>query len=207
MPLNIAISKGRIFTKIRKILDASGLAPVESFEESRKLFLASEREDVKVVIVRGADVPTYVAYGAAQIGIVGKDILMEHDTGDIYELLDLGIARCRLVVAGSKNAPRIANRTRVATKYTNSTRSHFAKKSEQVEIIRLYGSMELAPLVGLADLIVDLTDTGNTLRANHLVVHEEVAKISARLIVNKAAIRLQHKPIRDVVDLLRKTVA
>ena len=205
--INIAVSKGRIFTAMQEILETSGLAPVESFEASRKLFLDSAREDIRIVIVRGADVPTYVAYGAAQIGIVGKDMLMEHDLGDVYELLDLGIARCRLVVAGSEAAPRIANRLRVATKYVNSTRNHFVRQSEQVEIIRLYGSMELAPLVGLSDLIVDLTDTGNTLRANRLVVREEVAKISARLIVNKAAIRLQHKPIHAVVDLLRKAVA
>ncbi len=204
--INIAISKGRIFEAMRTILVDSDLSPVESFERNRKLFLASKRDDVKIAIIRGTDVPTYVAYGAAQLGVVGKDILMEYDAGDIYELLDLRIACCRLVVAGPAGERNSGNRARVATKYVSSTRRHFAKKSEQVEIIKLYGSMELAPLVGLSDLIVDLTDTGSTLRANHLVVKEEVAKISARLIVNKAAMKMQREQIQNMVNLLRKAV-
>ena len=204
--IKIAISKGRVFESVQPVLAKAGLSPIESFEKSRKLILASEQSNIEIVIVRGADVPVYVAHGAAQLGIVGKDILLEYDGEDVYEPLDLGIARCRLVVAGPKDFQGDSNRIRVATKYVNSARNHFAKQSRQVEIIKLYGSMELAPIVGLADLIIDLTDTGDTLRANQLAILEEVAKISTRLIVNKVAMRLQRDSIQNVVHLLRKSV-
>ena len=181
------------------------MLPTESFEKSRKLILDSEYAGVRIIVLRGADVPTYVAYGAAEFGIVGKDVLMEYDGGGIYELLDLGIAQCRMVVAGPGTQPKVGRRVRVATKYVNSARRHFSDRGKQVEVIKLYGSMELAPLAGLADLIVDLVDTGNTLSANGLVVKENIADLSARLIVNKAAMKIRHDEIKPVVDLFKRT--
>ena len=198
--IRIAVSKGRVFETMQPLFKQMKIEVVESFEESRKLVLNTENPAVQIVIIRGMDVPTYVSYGAADLGVVGKDILMEYNSGGIYELLDLGIATCRLMVAGCAGAETKSDRIRVATKYENSAREHFARKREQVEVIKLYGSMELAPLVGLADVIVDLVDTGNTLAANGLVEREEIAKISARLIANKAAIKMRHKELASIIS-------
>ena len=162
--LTIALSKGRIFKETLPLLAAAGIEPVDDPETSRKLILDTNQHDVKLVIIRASDVPTYVGYGAADIGVAGKDVLMEHGGEGLYEPLDLGIARCRLMVAGPANAATEKSRLRIATKYVQSTRRYYADRQEQVEIIKLYGSMELAPLVGLADRIVDVVDTGNTLR-------------------------------------------
>lgn len=207
--IRIAIAKGRVFDSTQALLKRAGLG-LQSEASSRKLFLSSVHPGVEFVVVRNSDVPAFVGYGAAHLGIVGKDILMECDmVQDIYELLDLKEAICRLIVAGSKKDKKktLTERTRVATKYVHTTKQHFAKKSEQVEVIKLYGSMELAPLVGLADFIVDLSDTGKTLRENNLFVIEEVAKISARLIANRTAMRVQYKQIQVVIDLFQKALA
>ena len=161
---------------------------------------------MSLVIIRPADVPTYVEHGAADAGIAGKDVLLEYPGDALYEPLDLGIARCALMVAGRRDAPAPSGRLRVATKYVETTRRHYAARGEQVEVIRLYGSMELAPLVGLADLIVDLVDTGNTLRANGLTPIEKIADISSRFIVNKAAFKIKHTAIRGLIDELRALI-
>jgi len=212
--LTIALSKGRILEDSAPLLARLGLAPAEGLDD-RQLRLPSRDPDVQLVIVRPADVPTYVEHGAADFGIVGKDVLMEHGGEALYEPLDLGFARCRLVVAAKKgDSPHFSRkdakrrdsprRPRVATKYPEITRRHFAGRGEQVEIIKLYGSMELAPLVGLADCIVDLVDTGNTLRANGLEELETIAQISARLVVNKAAMKMKHAAIQPWLDRFRK---
>jgi len=206
-PLRIALSKGRILEQSLPLLAAAGIAPLESPDCSRKLILATSREDVELVIIRAADVPTYVAFGAAELGVAGKDVLMEYQGDGLYEPLDLAIARCRLVVAGRPGAAAGQRRLRVATKYVETARRHFAAQGRQVEVIKLYGSMELAPLVGLADVIVDLVDTGNTLRANGLEAIETIADISSRLVVNKAALLMRREPIRDLVKALEAAVA
>jgi ATP phosphoribosyltransferase len=193
--LTIALSKGRIFTETLPLLAQAGIEPVDDPETSRKLILDTSDAAVKLVIIRAADVPTYVEYGAADVGVVGKDVLLEHGGNGLYEPLDLGIARCRLMVAGPETAPALIRRLRIATKYVNSTRQFYADRQEQVEIIKLYGSMELAPIVGLADRIVDVVDTGNTLKANGLVPLEHIADISSRLVVNKAAMKMKHERI------------
>ena len=194
--LTLALSKGRILEDSAPLLAALGLAPAQGLSD-RLLRLPSRDPDVQLLIIRPADVPTYVEHGAADFGIVGKDVLMEHGGEALYEPLDLGFAKCRLVVAGGKKRGRSpSRRLSVATKYPEVTRRHFGARGEQVEIIKLYGSMELAPLVDLADLIVDLVDTGNTLRANGLVEVETIAPISARLVVNKAAMKMKHAAIR-----------
>ena len=186
------------------LLAKSGLAPASPLRGSRKLILESERPGVKIVIIRGADVPTYVDHGAVELGIVGKDVLMEYDGDGVYEYLDLGIARCRLVVAGRAGVSLpVDRRVRVATKYVNTARRYFAEQGRQVEVIKLYGSMELAPLAGLSDLIVDLVDTGGTLAANGLTPGEEIAKVSARLIVNKAAMKMRNQTLAQLIELFR----
>ncbi len=206
-PVKIALSKGRVMEEAMPLLAQAGLAPAESLRDNRKLILESEHPGVKIVIIRGADVPTYVEYGAAELGIVGKDVLMEYDGDGVYEYLDLGIACCRMMVAKREGADLPATRrVRVATKYANSARSYFAAQGRQVEVIKLYGSMELAPLVGLSDLIVDLVDTGGTLRVNGLTAHEEITKISARLIVNKASMKMKNRTLTQVMDLFRRDV-
>lgn len=205
--LTIALSKGRIFQEALPLLAAAGIEPTEDPERSRKLVLDTNRGDVKLVIVRASDVPTYVAYGGADLGVAGKDVLMEYGTQGLYEPLDLRIARCRLMVAGRPDAVLDGPRARVATKFVNIARRHFASRGRQVELIRLYGSMELAPLVGLSDLIVDLVDTGNTLRANGLEPLEHIADISSRLIVNKASMKMRHREIRPLLEQLRDAVA
>lgn len=196
--LTLALSKGRILDQTLPLLAAAGIEPVDDPERSRKLILATSRPDLHLVIVRATDVPTYVQYGAADLGVAGKDVLLEHSGDGLYEPLDLGIARCRLMVAGFPDAvPR--RRPRVATKYVNVARRHFAFQGRQAEVIKLYGSMELAPLAGLADYIVDVVDTGNTLRANGLAPLETIAEISARLIVNKASMKMKHVAVRALI--------
>jgi len=200
--LTIALSKGRIFTETLPLLAQAGVEPVDDPETSRKLILDTSDAAVKLVIIRAADVPTYVEYGAADVGVAGKDVLLEHGGNGLYEPLDLGIARCRLMVAGPETAPASIRRLRIATKYVNSTRQFYADRQEQVEIIKLYGSMELAPIVGLADRIVDVVDTGNTLKANGLVPLEHIADISSRLVVNKASMKMKHERItKFIADL------
>jgi ATP phosphoribosyltransferase len=202
--LTIAVSKGRIFDEALPLLAAAGIEPVDNPETSRKLVLATTRDDIRLVIIRAADVPTYVEYGAADLGIAGKDVLLEHDSAGLYEPLDLGIARCRLMTAAPVARSVVEGRIRVATKYVKSTQNYFANKGRQVEVIKLYGSMELAPLVGLSDCIVDLVDTGNTLRANGLKPLELIANISSRLVVNKAAMKMKHAAIDKLLQILEK---
>lgn len=197
--LTLAVSKGRIFNHALPLLASMGIKPVDDPHTSRKLILDTTREDVKLVIIRASDVPTYVDYGAADLGIAGKDVLMEYGGSGLYEPLDLKIARCRLMLAGTSGAVMTEERMRVATKYVSSTRRYFAEQGKQVEIIKLYGSMELAPLVGLADCIVDLVDTGNTLRANGLAPIAHIADISSRLIVNKAAMKMKHAKVKAFI--------
>lgn len=206
--LTLALSKGRILEEALPLLAAVGINPSDDPETSRKLILATNRDDIKLVIIRATDVPIYVQYGAADLGVAGKDVLMEHGGDGLYEPVDLKIARCRLMVAGRSDASvsQLA-RLRIATKYVNATRRYFAKQGRQVEVIKLYGSMELAPLVGLADYIVDLVDTGNTLKANGLVPLEHIADISSRLIVNKAAMKMKHARIKHLIDRLAAVVA
>lgn len=203
--VTIALSKGRIFEDTLPLLQRAGITPLSDPETSRQLILPTGRADVRLVIVRASDVPTYVQYGAADIGIAGKDVLMEHGGNGLYQPLDLRIAVCRLMVAvprGFDYAGAIGRgaRLRVATKYALTARDHFAEKGVHVDLIKLYGSMELAPLTGLADVIVDLVSSGNTLKANHLEAVEEIAPISARLIVNVAAWKLDRVRIAPIVD-------
>ncbi len=205
-PLTLALSKGRILDETMPLLEAAGLRPVDD-PGSRKLILRTERDDVRLLVIRASDVPTFVEHGAADLGVAGKDVLLEHGGAGLYEPLDLGIARCRLMVAAPVGATQPSGRLRVATKYVAATRRHYAARGEQVEIIKLYGSMELAPLVGLADRIVDLVDTGNTLRANGLEPVEEVVTISSRLVVNKAAMKLNHDRVKALVARLAEAVA
>ena len=202
--ITIALSKGRIFEDTAPLLAAAGIAPLEDPERSRKLIIPTTRAEVRLVIVRASDTPTYVQYGAADLGIAGKDVLYEHGGAGLYQPLDLGIARCRMMVAVREGfdyaaAVRSGARLRVATKYIRTAREHFAAKGVHVDLIKLYGSMELAPLVGLADAIVDLVSTGNTLRANALAPVEEIMPISARLIVNQAALKLKRDLVQPII--------
>ena len=209
--LTIALSKGRILEETLPLLRACGIEPTEDAEKSRKLIIATRRADVRVILVRAADVPTYVQYGAADLGVAGRDLLAEHGGQGLYQPIDLGIARCRMAVAVPEDfdyaaAVRRGARLRVATKYIATAREHFAAKGMHVDLIKLYGSMELAPLVGLADAIVDLVDTGNTLRANRLKVVEEIAAISSRLIVNPASLKLKREAIAPLIESFREAV-
>lgn len=207
--LTIALSKGRIFRETLPLLAQAGIEPIDDPDTSRKLILDTNQDDIKLVIIRAADVPTYVEYGAADLGVAGKDVLMEHGGNGLYEPVDLGIARCRLMVAGPAVAreKRPGRRLRIATKYVHSARRFYAAQQQQVEIIKLYGSMELAPMVGLADLIVDLVDTGNTLKANGLVPLEHIADISSRLIVNKASMKMKHEKISRFIGRIQAACA
>jgi ATP phosphoribosyltransferase len=208
-PLTLALSKGRILEDSLPMLERLGLGPAGDID--RLLRVPSRDPNLHFLIIRPADVPTYVEHGAADLGIVGKDVLMEHGGGALYEPLDLDIAKCRLSIAAVKGSPfaqagagaAIRRRVRVATKYPEITRRHFAARGEQVEIIQLYGSMELAPLVGLADLIVDLVATGNTLKANGLVETEVICQVSSRVVVNKASMKMKHAALRDLLGRLR----
>jgi len=206
--LRIALSKGRIFDETLPLLAAAGVHPSESPESSRKLILPSTCGSVEFLIVRASDVPTYVQHGGADLGVVGKDVLLEHGGDGLIEPLDLRIAKCKLMVCGPESLNISSSaRHRVATKYTQCARRHFASTGRQVEIIKLYGSMELAPLTGLADAIVDVVDTGNTLRANGLVPLEHVASISSRLIVNRVSMKISHERISQIVEQLRAAVS
>jgi len=194
--LNIALSKGRIFNDTLPLFAAAGIEPIEDPEASRKLIIPSNRPDVQFLIVRASDVPTYVQLGGAHVGVVGKDVLMEHGGEGLVEPLDLKIAQCRLMVAGYPDTKLDGSqRLRVATKFTNCARTHFAKHARQVEIVKLYGSMELAPIVGLCDLIVDVVESGATLAANGLVPLELIAEISSRVVVNRAALKINNQQI------------
>jgi ATP phosphoribosyltransferase len=210
--ITLALSKGRIFDETLPLLAAAGVHPLDDPGASRKLVLRTSRRDVRLLVVRASDVPTYVQYGAAELGIAGKDVLLEHGGAGLYQPLDLGIAACRMMVAVPEGfdyagAVRSGARLRIATKYVNTARSHFAAKGVHVDLIRLYGSMELAPIVGLADAIVDLVSSGNTLRANRLQAVEEIVRISARLIVNQAALKLRREDIQPLLDGLSKAAA
>lgn len=207
--ITLALSKGRIFDETLPLLAKAGIRALDDPDSSRKLVLRTNRRDVQLLIVRASDVPTYVRHGAAELGVAGKDVLLEHGSGGLYQPLDLGIAVCRMVVAVRDDfdytaAVRQRARLRVATKYMQTAREHFSAKGVHVDLIQLYGSMELAPLVGLADAIVDLVSTGNTLRANRLRVVEEILPISARLIVNQAALKLKREAIQPLLDEFSK---
>lgn len=209
--LTIALSKGRIFKESLPLLKAAGIEPIDDPDTSRKLILDTHQANIKLVIIRAADVPTYVRFGAADLGIVGKDVLMEFEGDGLYELVDLKIARCRMMVAepetlAGNDDPGGWSHLRIATKYVNITRRFFAAKGIQTEIIKLYGSMELAPLAGLSDRIVDLVDTGNTLRANKLVEVEHIADISSRLVANTASMRMKHQIVKDIVKQIEQAV-
>jgi ATP phosphoribosyltransferase len=208
--LTIALSKGRVFDETLPLLAAAGIAPAEDPETSRKLIIDSNRPDVRFIIVRASDVPTYVQRGAADLGVSGKDVLLEHGGEGLYQPVDLGIGRCRMVVAAKtsfdyEGALKRGARLSVATKYVMTAREHFAAKGMHVDLIKLYGSMELAPLVGLADAIVDLVSSGKTLKANGLVAVEEIMAISARLIVNPAALKLKRDSVQPVLDALARS--
>jgi ATP phosphoribosyltransferase len=208
----IALSKGRTLEEALPLLARAGVTPTEDPETSRKLIVPTSRDDVSLVILRAQDVPTYVQHGAADLGVAGKDVLLEHGGEGLYQPLDLGIGRCRLVVATKRGydwagTVQRGARIRVATKYVNTAREHFAAKGMHVDLIKLYGSMELAPLVGLADAIVDLVSTGNTLKANDLVAVEEILIITSRLIVNPAALKLRRNRVKPLIDALAAAVA
>ncbi len=205
MTISIALSKGRIFEETAPLLARVGIRPKEDPETSRKLVIGTNRAGVRLIIVRASDTPTYVQYGGADLGIAGKDVLVEHGGEGLYQPVDLGIARCRMMVAvpegfDYEGAVRRGARLRVATKYLRATREHFAAKGVHVDLIKLYGSMELAPIVGLADAIVDLVSSGNTLRANKLVPVEEIMQVSARLVVNQAALKTKRAGLRELID-------
>jgi ATP phosphoribosyltransferase len=210
--ITIALSKGRIFEETLPLLAAAGIAALEDPESSRKLILSTNRTDVRLIIVRASDVPTYVQYGAADIGVAGKDVLNEHGGEGLYQPLDLNIARCRMMVAAHddfdyESAVKQGARLRVATKYVKAAREHFAAKGVHIDLIKLYGSMELAPLVGLSDVIVDLVSSGNTLKANHLKAVEHISDISSRLVVNQAALKLKRNVIGPMLEAFSLALA
>ena len=210
--LTLALSKGRIFEETLPLLEAAGIKVTEDPEKSRKLILPTNDENVRVIIVRASDVPTYVQYGAADFGVAGKDVLLEHGGEGLYQPIDLNIAKCRMSVAVKDgfdyaSAVKQGARLRVVTKYVQTAREHFASKGVHVDLIKLYGSMELGPLVGLADAIVDLVSTGSTLRANHLVEVEEIMEISSRLVVNQAALKLKREKLQPILEAFEKASA
>ncbi|ROH85886.1 ATP phosphoribosyltransferase [Pseudomethylobacillus aquaticus] len=209
--ITIALSKGRIFEETTPLLAAAGIVALENPESSRKLILPTNCDDVRLIIVRATDVPTYVQHGAADIGIAGKDVLDEHGGAGLYQPLDLNIARCKMMVAvregfDYQGSIRRGARLKVVTKYVKTAREHFAAKGMHVDLIKLYGSMELGPLVGLADAIVDLVSTGGTLRANHLQAVEEISAISSRLVVNQAAFKLKRERLQSIMDAFARAV-
>ncbi|MDC0964240.1 ATP phosphoribosyltransferase [Candidatus Pseudothioglobus singularis] len=204
--LTIALSKGRILDQTLPLLEKAGISIAKSELESRKLILDTNLNDVKVIVIRASDVPVFVQHGAADIGIAGKDVLLEHGANGIFELLDLGISKCRLMVASKKDQDLNKSTLKVATKYVKSAKEYFYKQGKQVEVIKLYGAMELAPIVGLSDCIVDLVDTGNTLKANNLVPIELIQEISSRLIVNSAAFNTKHKDIKQWIQKIEQNL-
>ena len=208
--ITIALSKGRIYKETLPLLEAANIIPAEDPEKSRKLILDTNQDDVKLVIIRATDVPTYVQFGAADIGVAGKDVLLEHGAEGLYEPVDLKIAKCKLMTAGLVDADQghqnKNGRLRVATKFVNVAKRFFEARGEQVEVIKLYGSMELGPIVGLADLIVDVVDTGNTLKANGLKPMDHIADVSSRLIVNKAAMKMKHERISNIIEKIKAAV-
>lgn len=205
--LTIALTKGRILEETLPLLKAAGIEPLEDMEKSRKLVFETTQPNVRLLLLRGADVPTYVQFGAADMGVSGKDTLMENGADGLYEPLDLNIAHCKLMTAGVKGVPSASGRIRVATKYVNIAKQYYASQGRQTDIIKLYGAMELAPILDLADEIVDIVDTGNTLRANGLEPREFIADISSRLIVNKASMKMKHVQIQAIIDHIAEAVA
>lgn len=204
--ITIAVSKGRIYDEAMPLLAKLGIVPTDDPNKTRKLVLETNQPNIQLLVIRATDVPTYVERGAAELGIAGKDVLMEYSGDGLYEPIDLGIAKCRMMLAGLKDEKPILDRPRVVTKYTNITQNYFAERGQQVEIIKLYGSMELGPVLGLSDWIVDLVDTGNTLKANGLVTLEHIADISSRLVVNKAAMKMKNATIKPILDQLSEIV-
>lgn len=205
-PLTIALTKGRILKKTLPLFSSVGIEPIEDIFTSRKLVFETTRAGVRLLVIRGSDVPTYVKHGAADLGVVGKDILLEQGAEGLYESLDLNIARCRLMTAGPLDWVVSGSRVRVATKFVNVAKRYFSEQGFQAEVIKLYGAMELAPVMDLADLIVDIVDTGNTLKANGMAPIDLIADISSRLVVNKAAMRRSHDDIQSIVDALASAV-
>ena len=204
--ITLALTKGRILKETLPLLDQAGIEPLKDMFSSRKLVFETNRPELRLLILRGSDVATYVQFGAADIGVAGKDLLLEHQGDGYYEPLDLGIARCKLMTAVAKGAPSHQGRLRVATKYVNIARKFYAEQGRQADLIKLYGAMELAPILELAHEIVDIVDTGNTLKANGLEVRDEIADISARLIVNKAAMKTKFSSIQSIVDAIGQAV-
>ena len=204
--LTIALSKGRILDQTLPLLKKAGISIPKSELESRKLILDTNLNNIKVIVIRASDVPVFVQHGAADIGIAGKDVLLEHGANGIFELLDLGISKCRLMVASKKGQDLNKSTLKVATKYVKSAKEYFYKQGKQVEVIKLYGAMELAPIVGLSDCIVDLVDTGNTLKANNLVPLELIQEISSRLIVNSAAFNTKHREINGWIQKIEQNL-
>ena len=204
--ITIAVSKGRIYDEAIPLLAKLDIVPKDDPKKSRKLILETNQNNIQILVIRATDVPTYVERGAAELGIAGKDVLLEYQGNGFYEPFDLGIAKCQMMLAGLKKANKAYARPRIATKYANTTQNYFADLGQQVEIIKLYGSMELAPILGLADQIVDLVDTGETLKANGLVPLELIADISSRLIVNKAAMKMKNSIIKSFMQRLSKAI-
>lgn len=204
--LTIALTKGRILKETLPLLASAGIEPAEDIASSRKLQFATNQEDVRLLVLRGVDVPTYVQFGSADLGVAGKDTLMESGSDNLYEPLDLGIARCRLMTAGIKGVPPKQGRIKVASKYVNVAKRYYAEQGRQVDIIKLYGGMELAPLMDLADEIVDIVDTGNTLVANGLETRDHIADISSRIIVNKASMKMKHQKIEAILDAISEVL-
>ncbi len=204
--ITIALAKGRILKETLPLLERAGITPKDDLEKSRKLIFHTNHDNIQFVLIRSADVPTYVQYGAADMGIAGKDVLLEHGGEGLYEWVDLQIAPCKLMTAGFADRELPEGRLKVATKYTGITRDYFMKLGRQVELIKLYGSMELAPIVGLSDMIVDLVDTGNTLKANGLVPQDFIMQITSRLIVNRASLKMKNKAIKQVIDKIEQAV-
>ena len=205
--ITLALTKGRVLKETLPLLELAGIVPTEDIFSSRKLVFSTNEKNVRLLLLRGSDVPTYVQYGAADIGVTGKDLLLEHQGGGYYEPLDLGIARCRLMTAVPVGLSSSQGRLRVATKYVNIARQFYAQKGTQADLIKLYGAMELAPILDLADEIVDIVDTGNTLKANGLQSRHKIADISARLIVNKATMKTKYSDVQAIVDSLSQVVS
>ncbi len=205
-PIVIALSKGRILKETLPLLAAAGIEPAEDISKSRKLIFETNMPNVRLLVIRATDVPTYVEYGAADLGVSGKDVLMEHDAQEVQEVLDLKIAKCRLMTAALKGSEISSGRIRVATKFVDLAKQYYAEQGRQVEIIKLYGGMELAPIMGLADCIVDIVDTGNTLIANGLEPREHIADISSRLVANRSSMKTKFKQLQPIINQMAEAV-